>query len=149
MFGLRYWLAVAAAVVLAAVASAVLIAPERGDAFNGSGSCSGGNCSFCTDLTFTAYGTGSPDRCAYGYFNRLYSVTNNHTSGATQLCAGAKDNRDGSGGNAGPLNYACSSNNLYIFTLGDFQRRDTAGYATIGNGDNVTHYHFSGTAKYN
>jgi hypothetical protein len=149
MAGTRYWLAVAAAVLLSAGASALLIAPDRGSAYAGSGSCSGGSCDFCTDITLTKYGSGSPDRCAYGRFYKLYEVSNIHSSGATQLCAGAKDNRDGSGGNATPLGFACSSNNLYVFRLGDLQGRNTEGYATIANGDNVTHYHFRGTAHHN
>jgi hypothetical protein len=149
MFGTRYWLAVFATVIAAAALSTEFLAPESARSFAGSGSCSGGNCSFCSDVTLTHYGTGSPDRCAYGHFSGLDGVTNHHTSGAVKLCAGAKTNRDGSGGNADPLGFACSSSKMYVFTLGDFKYRNTPGYATIANGDgSATHYHFSGTATY-
>jgi hypothetical protein len=100
-------------------------------------------------VTLSAYGSGGyADRCAYGGFCCLLTVTNNHPGGATKLCAGAKANSNGSGSNSFPMGYACTNMNVYKFTQSDLLGRRTSGYATIGNGDSATHYHFSGSATY-
>jgi hypothetical protein len=138
------WKAVVTCVVTTVIFTAAVTAGT--DGFSGSGNCSGGNCNFCGNVTLQRYdATYYQDRCAYGYFVGADTVFAIHDTGATRMCAGMKTGYDGSGTNAGPMGFSCSSFNVYQWSAGG---TNTAGYATIANRDDATHYNWLGQATY-
>jgi hypothetical protein len=138
-------------VVAGCIAIALLMVPavvERAEAYAGSGGCSGGACSFCTNVTLQSSGSGPyNDRCAYGYFYQAYHVTASHWSGAVQMCAGMKSGSVGNGSNVGPVGVSCGFG--YTVSTPSYLGTNTTGYMTIINQDNAPHYNYSGGGEYN
>lgn len=137
---------VALSVLISLVMLGCLVIVPAAQPFAGSGSCSGGTCSFCPLVTLSAYSGSSADRCAYGHFVGANGIENNHPTGRVLMCAGMKSSSDGTGNNVGPIGVTCTNSPEYSLIL---TGPDTAGYMTIINHDSsAPHYNFAGSGSY-